>query len=64
MEHLSNLTNKSNPKILDETHDQIKEIVVKVNDLFPSPIPHLQNEEEIDNAANDYFQQVFSADPT
>lgn len=55
IEHLSNMQNKSNPRITEETLDSIKEIVNKVHELFPSPIQNLPNEEEIDNAANDYF---------
>lgn len=49
------MQNKSNPRITEETLDSIKEIVNKVHELFPSPIQNLPNEEEIDNAANDYF---------
>jgi hypothetical protein len=55
IEHVSNPANKQNPKIREETFDQIREIVVKIGELYPNQVQTLQNSEEIDNAANDYF---------
>jgi len=38
--------------------------MTRINEFFPSQITANQSSEEIDNAANDYFQRVFSAEPT
>jgi hypothetical protein len=62
IEHLSNLNNQRNQKIKEETHDQIRELMTRINDYYPSQTAFNQSSEAIDNAANDYFQKVFSAD--
>jgi hypothetical protein len=38
-------------------------MVSKLLEMYPNQVQPVQNSEEIDNAANDYFQKVFSAEP-
>ena len=39
------------------------EVIIKLTELFPSVMGPTQSSDDIDNAANEYFQTVFSADP-
>lgn len=41
---------------------QIRDLVAQYAVLFPRQVEPAQNTEEIDKAANDYFQHIFSAD--
>ena len=38
IEHVGNPQNKSNPKIKEETHDQIRDLVTKIGEFFPSQV--------------------------
>jgi hypothetical protein len=63
-ENLASQAHNSNPLIRPETREQVREVAAKLGELFPFLIAPGQNSEEIDNAANDYFQRVFSAEPS
>jgi CCR4-NOT transcription complex subunit 1 len=63
IENLSTQVNQNNPLIRPETKDQIRELMAKLSELFPPLFTPTGNSEEIDNAANEYFQRVFSAEP-
>jgi len=45
-----------------ETHTRIQELVMKNQELFPQHYEPGQNSEEIEAAANEHFQRVFSAE--
>lgn len=49
--------------IKQETREQIREVITSLIEYFPHQFSQPQNSEEIDNAANEYFQKVFSAEP-
>ena len=63
IENLSTQVNQNNPLIRPETKDQIRELMAKLSEQFPPLFTPTGNSEEIDNAANEYFQRVFSAEP-
>jgi CCR4-NOT transcription complex subunit 1 len=63
IENLSTQVNQNNSLIRPETKDQIRELMAKLSEQFPPLFTPTGNSEEIDNAANEYFQRVFSAEP-
>jgi len=56
------LRNKTNAKIKPETLTYISEVINKLGEFFPSQIAPANTSEEVDNAANDFFQKVFAAE--
>ena len=62
IENLQNPVNQSNQAIKPETKEQVREVITMLGEYFPNQFAPAQNSEEIDNAANDYFQKVFSAE--
>ena len=50
-------------KLSQDTQNQIKDIVAQYAILFPRQVGPTQSTEEIDKAANEYFQHIFSAEP-
>ena len=42
---------------------QIKDLVAQYAILFPKQVSPTQSTEEIDKAANEYFQHIFTAEP-
>ena len=62
-ENLSDLRNQANAKIKPETLLYIKEVISKLGEFFPTLIGPAQSSDEIDNAANEFFQRVFAAEP-
>lgn len=62
IEHLQNNQLRQNEKVSRETIAKINDLVVKSQDLFPQHYEPGQNSEEIEAAANEHFQRVFSAE--
>ena len=50
-------------KISYDVQYQIKDLVAQYTILFPRQVGPTQSTEEIDKAANEYFQHIFSAEP-
>ena len=50
-------------KISLECQVQIKDLVAQYAILFPKQVSPTQSTEEIDKAANEYFQHIFTAEP-
>jgi len=50
-------------KISQDVQYQIKDLVAQYAILFPRQVGPTQSTEEIDRAANEYFQHIFSAEP-
>ena len=50
-------------KISAECQIQIKDLVAQYAILFPKQVSPTQSTEEIDKAANEYFQHIFTAEP-
>jgi len=62
IDNLQNPTLRQNDKMHRDTAEKIAELVAKNHELFPQHYEPGQNSEEIDAAANEHFQRVFSAD--
>jgi len=62
IENLQNPALRQNEKIHRDTHTRITDLVTKNQELFPQHYEPGQNSEEIDAAANEHFQRVFSAE--
>ena len=62
IDNLSSPEVAGNAKVNPETRERIAELVAKNHELFPQHYEPGQNSEEIDAAANDHFQRVFSAE--
>ena len=60
--HLQNTSLRQPDKIKNETPGKIAEIVKKTNDIFPQHFESNQHSEEIEEGANENFQQVFKAE--
>ena len=50
-------------KVSMECQVQIKDLVAQYAILFPKQVSPTQSTEEIDKAANEYFQHIFAAEP-